>query len=202
MTFLRVSLILLGLFLLPSCTSTIAPTTSTSPEIFTSQKQHIAWINSLKIWEASGRFAVKQGTEGASGSFEWIYYSKDNYKIHFYGPFGAGNAYLTSGTDGVIWKDGNGVLMAETPEALIVMKTHYPFPVSNLIFWILGSPAMVGMVNHQQWQQGRLIYLEQAGWIIHYMSYIRIDSGELPNKIEMTSGDIKIKLIIDQWKVA
>ncbi len=47
----------------------------------------------------------------------------------------------------------------------------------------------------------QVINLNQSDWQIVYLAYTSAGQGELPTKIEMTSGDLKIKLIINYWKV-
>ncbi len=190
--------------LLGSCTSITTKTQPqpSTPPIFYTEKQRNTWLNSLQTWEASGRFAIKKGDEGSSGSFEWNQYSHNDYKIHFYGPFGAGNAYLIANANEVTWKDSEGITTAKTPDALMMLKTHFIFPVSSLYDWILGRPSSVSHIDAiQRDKQKRLIYLNQSDWQIVYLAYISVGQGELPTKIEMTSGDLKIKLLISEWNI-
>lgn len=190
--------IILCLCVLSSCMST-----KSQPKSFITEKQREAWLASLETWQASGRFSVKKGNEGASGSFDWTQFSKNNYEIHFYGPFGTGNAYLTVYPGEAIWKDNEGIIKAENPDLLITQKTGYYFPAYYLDNWILGDPGSDLPITPRQYDnQGHLIHLDKAGWQVSYLAYTPVRGGELPSKIEMYYDDIKIKLIINDWKIS
>ena len=196
---LRIYLSFILLFL-TSCATTYQ--NSQSHFSFNNQEQYNAWLNAQQTWDASGRFAVKQGNNGTSGSFDWHQISSNHYQIHFYGPFGAGSAYLIVTPEQAIWKDSDGETRAETPDELVFVKTGYLFPVSYLNDWILGRPSTDTFYQQQENSNFTLNQLSQAGWIINYQAYLPISKGILPSKIEMHYNDIKIKLIISQWKVS
>ena len=186
------------------CLSACVPSKPmTSPTSSLGSAERKVWLNSLKAWEVSGRFAVTKQDEGTSGSFEWSQLSKENYQIHFYGPFGAGNTHLTAYFHHIIWEDNSGQTVALTPEELFYNKTGFFFPVSFLQDWILGRPAPIvtfGKVYDPQWdQQSRLVSFVQAGWRINYLAYTPVEQGELPSKMELTHNDIKLKLIMNSW---
>lgn len=183
-----------------SCTQTPPPSLPT-PSLFTEPKAKDAWLSSLQTWQAEGSFGARKDDDAWSGSFEWKQFSKNTYQIHFYGPFGAGNTYLSGDSHQVIWKDNDGETIARSPDELIWRKTGFLFPVSYLYDWILGRPAS-GLATHKQWDStGHLIYFSQAGWNIAYQAYQHVGTGELPTSIRLTHEDIQLKLIIRQWKL-
>lgn len=172
-----------------------------SPSVFSTTQERSAWLNTLKTWQVKGSFAVKKANKGWSGSFEWIQTSLKDYQIHFYGPFGAGNTHLIGRPSLVTWEDNDGMTIATTPDALVVKKTGYLFPVSYLRDWVLGRTA-AGKVEKQEMDpRGRLIAFEQAGWQVRYVGYQPVEHGELPYKIILTHGDLSIKLILRTWIV-
>jgi outer membrane biogenesis lipoprotein LolB len=80
---------------LSACTPTISPSLSTpTPAVFSNPQQRNTWLASLNSWQAEGSFAARKEGEAWSGSFEWKQLSKEQYNIHFYGPFGVGNTYV------------------------------------------------------------------------------------------------------------
>lgn len=188
------------LCVLASCASVQQPSLP-APTVFTEPQAKEAWLSSLQTWDAKGSFGARKAGDAWSGSFEWKQLSKNNYEIHFYGPFGAGNTYLYGNAHQVILKDNDGESRASTPEELIAEKTGFLFPVSYLYDWILGRPAP-GEVTHKQWDpQGHLIYFTQAGWNVTYLSYLPIGQGELPAAIRLNHADIQLKLVIHEWKL-
>lgn len=183
MKFKYFSHVVVILLTLSSCTS-ITPPSASAP-----------------VWQADGRFAVKKQNEGWSGSFEWKKRAKNDYQIHFYGPFGAGNTYLIGHQGVVVWKDNEGSTYASTPEKLVSLKTGFLFPVSYLDDWILGRPAMGKIDNAQYDNKGRLLFFSQAKWSVHYLAYQSVKQGDLPSKIQLNYENLQIKIIIDQWKL-
>jgi outer membrane lipoprotein LolB len=45
----------------------------------------------------------------------------------------------------------------------------------------------------------RLVYLEQLGWKIRYQSYMKVSGVELPEKIVLEHGKVKIRFIFKKW---
>ena len=48
---------------------------------------------------------------------------------------------------------------------------------------------------------GRLEYLQQAGWDIHYDRYKTVDALDLPARILLENDEIRVRLVIDQWQL-
>lgn len=151
-------------------------------------------------WQASGRFAAKNENKGWSGSFEWTQITQQNYRIHFYGPFGVGNTYLIGDNDHVIWRDNSGITNASSPEALVYEKTGFLFPVSYLYDWLRGRPTDAEPVDNKVYDaQGHLMAFSQAGWHIQYLAYASVKQGELPVSMVLKHDTLHIKLLISHW---
>lgn len=204
----KIALIVLFLSSCSTMTSPSGLSSSNEPPVFLTSEARQAWLTSLKTWQATGSFAVIQGNEGWSGSFEWKQDGKGRYSIHFYGPFGAKSTYLVGTPNKVIWRDNEGKTTATTPEALVLEKTGLLFPVSYLSSWILGWTTMDNQADPYEYRifdtNERLVSFEQAGWTVHYTVYQRVGSGELPQRIllENNQEKIHIKLFIREWKLA
>jgi len=196
-----VRFILIGMFILElcACQSSQAPMVDSAPVPMSwseQQRQKAA----IKSWVAEGGFAVKQGSKGWSGSFEWIQKDSAHYDLHFYGPFGTGNTQLTGSPGNVVLENSQGVSKAESADLLLFQKTGFLFPVSYIYDWIRGIPAKKDARNLNFDQYGRLIDFQQGGWYIFYKGYTLTSSGELPSDILLKYNDVSIKILIRSWK--
>jgi outer membrane lipoprotein LolB len=93
------------------------------------------------------------------------------------------------------------VLSATDPEQLLAATMGIRIPVNGLIYWIRGLPD-----PHQQSEltgdkAGRLIRLEQNGWIIDYLRYEQIAGLELPTRIRARQNGLKVQLVINEWNL-
>ena len=75
---------------------------------------------------------------------------------------------------------------------------------AKLRYWMLGIPAP----GEHQWREARSgvgadserAVLEQDGWRIEYR-YADSLSNRLPQRIHATSGDARVRIVIDSWSL-
>lgn len=151
-----------------------------------------------KTWQASGRIAAKQSEKGANASFVWQQ-KGESYLVRLFGPFGSGGVVIKNYPQYVELKEANGkITTANTPEMLMQKIAHWQVPITGLQYWLRGAPSPHGQVTSQKLDdKGRLAFLSQQGWKIHYENYFE---DNLPNKLRLENGNIKIKMIVTAWK--
>lgn len=158
----------------------------------------------LPGWEASGRIAVKSGSEGGQGSLRWVQEGADT-RINLHGPFGAGAWQLDwNENDLVVTGKAGDLTQAYTgPDAIdrfLTDQLGWSFPARSLRYWILGvaDPAMPGRSQFDT--DGWLMALEQSGWVISYDRFVQVQDRWMPRKVVMQNEQVRVKLIVDQWR--
>ncbi|HRE30494.1 MAG TPA: lipoprotein insertase outer membrane protein LolB [Candidatus Berkiella sp.] len=200
----RFNVLALLLLLLAGCASNPEKNSQAvppSPALEKQWKSNEKQLDAINQWQAEGRLAVTQGNKGGNASFVWQQQG-DFYQIKIFGPFGAKSAYIIGSPHHVELKEANGkVSTARTPEALLNKVAGWHVPLSGLRYWMRGTPVSQVKVNSKQFNdKGLLASLEQQGWHVEYQEYHRSAFAPLPSKILLTNGQVKVKMIINDWK--
>ena len=159
-----------------------------------------ATLAALTDWRAAGRIGVISGPDGWHAHFQWQQHDSA-YRIDLSGPLGQGRVTVQGGPDQVSVQTQDGQHWnAPDAEALLEQSLGTRLPVTGLRYWIRGLPQPDAAIAQQQTDsQGRLIRLEQSGWIIEYSSYTPVGTLQLPERITAYRPDLSIKLLIEQW---
>lgn len=90
---------------------------------------------------------------------------------------------------------------APNPDVLLEQAVGARLPVNGLRYWIRGLPEPGTAPAVQTDAEGRLIRLEQDGWIIEYLAYAYAAplSLDLPERIMARRQELSVKLIIEEW---
>lgn len=165
--------------------------------------QHQNKVKKISHWQAKGRVAASKAGEGGNASFVWNH-EPNFFKIHMFGPFGAGSAELTGNDQRVMFEQADGKkMLAPNPEEVLYHNTGLFIPVSGLSHWIKGIPSPLMSVDHFGVNQyGQLAYLVQSGWRIQFQKYQQINTLSLPEKIQLERGDVRVKLVIKRWSTS
>lgn len=186
------------LFSLSACTpppSAIAPENETKS--FASRKLE---LKDLKSWTIKGGMAVKEGRQGFSATLLWQQRGPNKYSIQLTGPLGSGKVKLTNRAGMATLADGNKHFKSNSPEALLRKHTGYTIPVDSLFYWVRGLPSANASSSKKIDAYGHLSQLNQQGWTILYKRFTAFKGLDVPSKIFLIKGQIKVKLIINQWQ--
>ncbi len=169
-----------------------APATTKAPE-----KKAYTHVAPAGNWQAEGRIAAANGNKGGNANFVWTQ-KGDSYQIKLFGPFAAGTVYITGHPTFVELREANGkTTRAQTPEELLKKVAGWQVPLSGLRYWLRGAPSPKIQVSAQQEDNtGRLKQLTQQGWQVNYENY----QEALPSKLRLQNGNVKVKMIVTQWK--
>jgi outer membrane biogenesis lipoprotein LolB len=56
--------------------------------------------------------------------------------------------------------------------------------------------------EHQWHDQGDgVVTLEQGGWRIDYQRYSTEPGAKVPVKLQATSGNARVRIVVDQWRL-
>lgn len=157
----------------------------------------------LKQWDSNGRIGVINGQEGWHANFLWTQQNTD-YRIELIGPLGQGRVLIAGNEETVRIQTQDGRSeTAPDPDTLVEQTIGTRLPVNGLRYWVRGLPAPGPTTQLQTDDSGRLIRLEQNGWVIEYPSYIptSVLNLDLPERIIARRQDLSVKLVIEQWKL-
>jgi len=164
---------------------------------------HIESLSSIKSFTLNGRLGVIYSAEykGFSGSVIWQHDpSADNLDI--FTPIGSKAANITKSPSEVIFTADDGkITKAQDAEALTQKTMGWRLPLNGLSDWALGRPTNTAITNALWDEQGRLISLDQEGWHIEYQNYSDQASTSLPNKIMLSTDQVRLKLLVEAWQI-
>lgn len=157
-------------------------------------------ILKLDKWKLNGRIGITVKRDAWSASLRWQQIRRA-YRLWIIAPFGQGSFELQGNDHGVtLYLAKNKTLHADTPEALLRKTFGWSVPVMGLSYWIRGLPEPNAGINGLSLDdKGRLHTLEQSGWQITYARYSSHGKIDLPGKIQLQNGTLKLRLVIRNW---
>lgn len=181
------------------------PTNTTSTEADATAKQ-VSWkdressLSAIKSWQINGKIAVQTPKQSGSATVNWVQRASQ-FNISMMGPLGAGSLKLYGRPGFVTLQTSDGKTFTDkNPEHLLAKGWGYNLPLSNLNYWIRGLPSPnLAMSTHFD-SYGRLSTLIQQGWIIQYLGYTHRGSVDLPDRINISSPSLKVRIVIYQWQ--
>lgn len=161
-----------------------------------------AALQALDDWTLTGRVAVAAGAEGFSGGLRW---RQDGARaeIDMRGPLGGTALRILVDGDAIAVTDASGATL-DGEEARRITREYVgvPLPLSELRYWLLGAPAPVAAFRETLGADARLATLEQAGWQVRYTRYGAAGAMVLPERMELTAGEFRLRLAVSGWRFA
>ncbi len=154
----------------------------------------------LSDWRLSGRIGVVNGDQGGSGSLIWTEHAP-RFSMTFSGPFGVGGFKLYGTPSGLFVDTGDKKFYTADPADYLARRLGGPIPVRSLRYWALGMPAPSKSADVRVDEDGLLRRLVQNGWTIRYDRFSQASGFTLPVRLKASRGQVKIKLVIDNWSV-
>lgn len=146
-------------------------------------------------WQLTGRVAIKTATQGLSADVQWDQYPHQS-RLVVQGPLGLGRLNIRL--------DAYGVEVQSTQarqtygwddphlKQFLLNQLLAPLPLESLSFWMRGEadPAQPSEVQGDGFLQ--------AGWAVAITpAHAR---GSEVKKVEFTQGDVRVRLVVDQWQ--
>lgn len=184
--------------ILSSC-ATVPPS---EPGVKMPWKKRETTLTKIHSWNLSGKIGVVTAKDSGSANVKWLQ-QQNSYTLTLFGPLGAGGMTLKGRPGAVSLRLSNGkTLTAASPEKLLAQNWGFDIPVSYMNYWIRGVPVPSLPANTKFDQYNRLTSLSQSGYNIQYQGYTKTSSADLPNRISISSSNIKVKIIVYSWQVA
>jgi len=163
-----------------------------------------AQLSGLAGWQMNGRVAVKNTEDSWSASLSWQQQA-ETFDISFSSMLGQRMAQLKGDElSASLYLPDDRVLSAANVSDLLDDELGWSVPMDGLRYWLVGLPAPepepVLALNKGLDELGRLQWLEQSGWRIEYQRYRPAGTLEVPKKMVLTRGDLRVRFVIDRWQ--
>ena len=147
-------------------------------------------------FDLSGRFAVRYGTESATGGVQWRHTDAAD-DLLITNPLGQGVARITREGQEFELETSNGErYRASDAESLTQQVLGWSLPLHGLHEWVLARPLPGEPAEVARGDNGRVTSLSQEGWQIDYEQY----AGDRPSRVTLARQDLKIRLVIESWQ--
>lgn len=158
-------------------------------------------VEAFDTWTMVGKAGLRTPEESTSANLDW------NQHPHYFrmlisGPFGGGRSVLEGREGRFSLSTSDGRFEAETPEALMEEQLGWSLPVSAMPDWVRGLPGDHASYQMETDELGYPNFLQQDGWEIDYRDWEQVEGMWLPRRLVMNYGDVRITLVINQWRPA
>jgi outer membrane lipoprotein LolB len=168
--------------------------------------QQAAVLRELSAFTLEGRVAVRAGEEGWQASVRWRQRDEVS-EVRLSGPFGAGALQLRfDGTELSLTTARGDVLRGEDAALTLRQQLGFDPPIAELRHWLLASasPADSRAVIAAG-ANGRPATLSQQDWQLSFEDYrtqsLKQALVQLPRRIVATRGEVRLRLVVDNWKL-
>ena len=156
-------------------------------------------LSGIQDWEFKGRIAVKAGDDGFNGKFNWSQ-EGGSFSATVGGPLGMGTVRIEGDDRSVVLtdKDGDRTVLKDA-EAELYWRYGWTIPIASLRYWALGiaDPRLPAATELDG--EGRLMRLEQRGWIVEISRYKEGGGQQMPRILSATNPETRVRMVIDRW---
>jgi outer membrane lipoprotein LolB len=92
------------------------------------------------------------------------------------------------------------VLDSQAAHDELVKRMGFEPPLNSLRYWIQGVPDPASPSTETPDAQGYLGSLAQSDWTVTFTAYMQTAAGALPQKLTVTRGKVRVRLIIEAWR--
>ncbi len=163
-----------------------------APDVAYSTKAK-AHLYQLGQWSFEGRMSLTGNKDAWSATVAWAHVpAKEEIKLS--GPLGQGGTVIGLTNQVVSIDRGNGdVQTSGQPEVFVSQQLGMFVPLRSLRYWVVGLPEP-GQ-GYEETGSG----FKQAGWLVDYRQMQSVGNEAMPRKITVMNGQVKLKLVIDEW---
>lgn len=162
-------------------------------------EQHRSAASRITQWQLDGRIALRRSDEGWHADLHWQQ-RDEKFEVRLSGPLGQGGAHLQGDETGVaLTLSDRSTYHAADPEELMRQRLGWAVPVQGLRYWVRGLPVPGIAETHRLDERGRLRELAQDGWHVRFARYDESAAVALPARLELTRGDLHVKLVVERW---
>ncbi|MES1195974.1 MAG: lipoprotein insertase outer membrane protein LolB [Steroidobacter sp.] len=149
----------------------------------------------LHVWSAQGRMGISGVPQAGSGSFNWQQHDQVS-QLSLHGPLGTGAVSLLLDDTLHITLSNGAHYDSDAALQEMELRLGTAVPVRQLSYWLRGLAAP----GEYQWTDGKKT-LQQDGWNIEYSDSMTVEALQLPRKITATHDAVRIRVVIEEWKL-
>jgi outer membrane lipoprotein LolB len=164
-------------------------------------------LEAVPAWEMRGRLVVNTAEGAFQGSFNW-HQRDEALELIVRNPLRIGVLQVAGRPDALTVTARGETRALTDPEMELSELIGWWLPVASLPDWLLGFPDRGFPAATELGNDGTLAALEQRLWRVAYPTYglaPTAATGEevlVPSRIDLTHGDLSLKLTIDDWRAA
>ena len=150
-----------------------------------------------------GKIGLSDGNRGTSAKLNWQQ-SYKHFNINLSGPLQLGSLNIQGLPDVLVTLHTSTGTHLQAKHLKDLLAEHLPWevPIKDLAYWLKGIPVPHSKPKQLEFDSLQQIrHLEQNAWNINYLRYTPTQYGvSFPEKILLSQANIKVKIIIKQWK--
>ena len=164
-----------------------------------------ATLETVDSWELRGRLTVDAGDRAVQLRFNWNQ-ENDALELVVRNALGAGILRVTGRPDALTVAARGETRTLTDPETELSELIGWWLPVASLPSWLLGFPDSGFRATTETGADGTLASLEQRLWRVEYPLYQLAAVAEtgtevlVPRRIDMSNGELTLRLTIDDWR--
>ncbi len=194
--------------LLPLAAVMLAACTTTPPSKFVASQPTPQWevhqqaVQKITQYQARGSFAYLSSQKKVYARFFWQQYSPERYKLLLTNPLGSTELELNVAPGLIQVMDNKGQrYVSDNLDETLQNLTGMALPLESMRLWMLGLPSDSKKIQLNDQNLLQQTELENDGklWSINYQGYNTQIAPALPNRLDLTQDDLRIKLKIDSW---
>lgn len=156
-------------------------------------------LANLQDWQLEGRLGVQRPAEAWQARIVWHHEISQD-RLLILGPLNQGMLSIVLREGMIYLNEGQGEkISSHEPEKVLQERLGFPVPIYSLRYWILGLPDPA-LAHAAASNLGGVSVFEQAGWTVESSDHGVSDGYRVPGKLKIQGREVKLKLVIDQWK--
>lgn len=201
--FRLIRLLPLASLILTACTINAPKGPGKSPDS-PQWRQHQQEVRNLNQYQTRGAFAFISDEQKVYARFFWQQTGQDRHRLLLTNPLGSTELELNAQPGNVLLVDNKGQrYTADDAEEMLAKLTGMPIPLNSLRQWILGLPGdATDYKLDDRYRLSEVNYRQDGkNWKVVYSAYDSKSRPEMPANMELSNGEQRIKLKMDNWIV-
>jgi len=188
------------ILLLSGCSTTKQTPVSSQ----TSSTEHQAVLNQLSNWQFKGKLAFISPKERQSANVLWQVKDHEVEKLSLSTFLGINILEIEQSNNTYVIQADGEEHQGKNLAVLIWQLTGLTLPVDALSHWVKGSPYLPGdKLTYQtpaNFPNMLTSDFNQRQWQVKYRQFKNVNNVMLPHKVDITQGELTIKLQINRWE--
>jgi outer membrane lipoprotein LolB len=158
-----------------------------------------AQLQARRQFTAQGRIGVVAGSDGFNGRLRWVQDGTRS-SVSLDGPLGVSGVRIVNDAGALTLTTPSGeALDSQAAHDELVRRMGFEPPLASLRFWLQGVPDPASPSTEMANEQGYLGSLVQSDWTVTFGAYMQTADGALPQKLTVTRGTVRVRLVLDSW---